>query len=486
MAQELDERGLTLLRKDLAKGVQTVMQSKKPGAISARKPQGRPIARQAAPSTARRPQPMVKSDHGQLKILDNLKERHYRYMHERIAERSTVLDDRIDEFAELVRTHYKLEDIGDPASTSDEDVIVVGRICCDGDTKLNEASVELETSRLMGAGARVALKFDPNVSSNGDSSMLPLYPGAIVALKGRNETGSWFQVSQILMLPLLPLDIDSNRQEHPISMAIAAGPFSGDDLQYTHFDTFLQTINGSAPNWILLIGPFVDVNNPRIREGDVDLAPNDLFRQRILSPLRTFLDAHPGTTALIVSSVRDLISHHAVYPQPPLQLPQSSRIVVLPNPCTFTIDHVRFSVTSVDVLFHLQRQLLRKKVIPTGTPPPIDQMSILGSCVLEQRSFYPLFPAEPELHADVNLDVSHSELLKLEDVAPDVLILPSNLGKFHKVVHGTTVINPAFASKGVHATLNISSARSSSGGVSDRSTVNLHSSVSMTAALDLS
>ena len=54
----------------------------------------------------------------------------------------------------------------------------------------------------------------------------------------------------------------------------------------------------------------------------------------------------------------------------------------------------------------------------------------LADC--RQSSFYPLFPTPKAYSADVNLDVSHSELLKLEE-APDVLVLPSALGKFHKV-----------------------------------------------------
>ena len=49
-----------------------------------------------------------------------------------------------------------------------------------------------------------------------------------------------------------------------------------------------------------------------------------------------------------------------------------------------------------------------------------------------QPSFYPLFPTPKPYSADINLDVSHSELLKLEE-PPDVLVLPSALGKFHKV-----------------------------------------------------
>lgn len=75
--------------------------------------------------------------------------------------------------------------------------------------------------------------------------------------------------------------------------------------------------------FVLQLGPFVDANHSSIKIGDVDLAPADLFKTRILGPLRAFLDDAPGTTVLIVPSVRDLISHHTVFPQPALPLPQS-------------------------------------------------------------------------------------------------------------------------------------------------------------------
>ena len=52
-------------------------------------------------------------------------------------------------------------------------------------------------------------------------------------------------------------------------------------------------------------------------------------------------------------------------------------------------------------------------------------------------SFYPLFPVPADLSADVNLDVSHSDGLRLdpgsEQHAPDVLLLPSKLKQFTKV-----------------------------------------------------
>lgn len=53
-------------------------------------------------------------------------------------------------------------------------------------------------------------------------------------------------------------------------------------------------------------------------------------------------------------------------------------------------------------------------------------------------SFYPLFPVPADLSTDVNLDVSHSEGLRIDqnidERAPDVLIVPSKFKQFTKVL----------------------------------------------------
>jgi DNA polymerase alpha subunit B len=52
-------------------------------------------------------------------------------------------------------------------------------------------------------------------------------------------------------------------------------------------------------------------------------------------------------------------------------------------------------------------------------------------------SFYPIFPTPQGLAHEVNMDVSHSDGLRLVDGdnpnPPDVLILPSKLKQFVKV-----------------------------------------------------
>jgi DNA polymerase alpha subunit B len=81
---------------------------------------------------------------------------------------------------------------------------VVGRIANDGDTKLGETSTLLESSRMMGMGARVLLEFDADLKircatrRGTGSTGIGLFPGMIAALKGKNGSGDSFVVSEIL------------------------------------------------------------------------------------------------------------------------------------------------------------------------------------------------------------------------------------------------------------------------------------------------
>lgn len=81
---------------------------------------------------------------------------------------------------------------------------VVGRIVASTEitgtsspSKLNEASIMLESSRMMGSGVRVPLRFNTPLKIHG-SNRVGFFPGAIVALRGRNGGGGWFLVSEVL------------------------------------------------------------------------------------------------------------------------------------------------------------------------------------------------------------------------------------------------------------------------------------------------
>ncbi|KAK0187998.1 DNA polymerase alpha subunit B [Armillaria mellea] len=393
------------------------------------------------------------------------KRRAYRYMYEKVSERSEVLDERIDEFAELIREHYKIPSSGfsDPAASTDEDVMVVGRIVQESEaepgTKLTESSLILETSRMLGSGSRIR---GGALGAGGIS----FFPGALVALKGKNGGGGSFLASEVLAFLS-----DPGVSESPFSMCIASGPYTSDsDLSFKPWRAYLPVLKSKKPTVVLLIGPFIDASHPLLKMGAIDTTPLKLFHAQFTKPLRSYLDSSPGSIAILVPSVRDLVSFHAVYPQSEFSSEVSngdSRIHLLPNPAQFSINNVKFAVTSVDVLFHLRKEELLKRgeeidsIVPSS-PEDTGTDSMANTCrhVLQQRSFYPLFPVPQELAHEVNLDVTHSQLLRLGElddgnVAPDVLIIPSRLKHFSKSLDATSTLNPSFLSKGTYAILQV-------------------------------
>ncbi|KAK7056975.1 DNA-directed DNA polymerase alpha subunit pol12 [Paramarasmius palmivorus] len=412
------------------------------------------------------------------------KKRGYRYMYEKPSERSEVLGDRIDEIGELVREHYGLSELGDPSAATDEDIFVVGRITHDVEAaessqKLTESTLTLESSRMLSAGARVTLRFDSNLKIRGGArgaGALSLFPGAIVCFKGRNGGGGWFLVNEILALPPTKGSSASPKAEpdasdSSFSMSICSGPYTPhSDLKYKPWQSLQRTLQTSKPSVILLTGPFVESSHPLIEAGDTDETPLGLFHRVFLDPLCLLLDTSPGSIAILVPSVQDIISSHAVFPQREFGLEVTRadpRIHLVPNPAKFSINGVTFASTSVDVLFHLRKEEIVKRGEEVDSVAPViaedtgsDSMANLCRNLLQQRSFYPIFPVPPEVSSEVNLDVTHSEGVKMvededNDYAPDVLILPSKFKQFTKHVHSTLVVNPSSATKAVYGTLHL-------------------------------
>ena len=106
--------------------------------------------------------------------------------------------------------------------TVKNDIIVIGRVVHDADTentalsRLTETSVALEASRVHG-GKRVALRFDSSVAIRGAPqgvNSVGLFPGSIVAFKGKNDGGGWFLVKEILSVSMYLLS-EKSRLTNP-------------------------------------------------------------------------------------------------------------------------------------------------------------------------------------------------------------------------------------------------------------------------------
>ncbi|GAA96342.1 uncharacterized protein L969DRAFT_95439 [Mixia osmundae IAM 14324] len=411
----------------------------------------------------------------------------YRYMYEKLLARSEVLDNQIDQCATLLCHEYSisLEDVGNPCVPCMDDIVCVGRVCLESDTaKLNDASIWFESSRLLSSGSRVPLKFEQDLKVRGGvpgENAVGFYPGLLLGLRGRNTGGGHFSVKEILLMPpvLSPMTAPAKLMEYqhgeqsmaglPMSIIVANGPYTLDgDLEYTPLEDLSQSIMKLKPHLVILLGPFIDGNHPLIRQGAMLEPPKQIFRNKVATRIQAMLDAVPALTILLVPSLRDLLNAHVAFPQSPYareaELGLSKRAKLLPNPTVFSVNEVTFGITSVDSLFHLRSSEHVQAATPVrdeaqamdAEPVANAKDALSRACrhILRQRTFYPLFPAPVlkgrpgEADEILNLDVTHQDLLQIGNDGVDVLILPSRLKAFAKIVDGVVTINPASLTKG--------------------------------------
>ncbi|GAA5936090.1 hypothetical protein JCM3775_003577 [Rhodotorula graminis] len=404
----------------------------------------------------------------------------YRIAFERAMERSEVLDTLIDEAAQTFKEYYGIEEFGDPSIQSQDDILVVGRLCPETDAaKMTETSTWLESSRMLGSGSRVLLKFEPDMKVRGAPSGgggMAMFPGCLVALKGTNGGGKLFAVKEVLMMPpidatytapteLLAMQYGAKAKQlngNPMSVIVASGPYTTEhDLEYEPLQALLGLVQEERPDVLILTGPFIDSAHPLIQRGDVDELPGQLFRTRISTRLSHLIANSPRTSVLLVPHGRDLTSTHVAFPQAPLAreaelaLPKGVRL--LPNPAMFSINEVVFGITSVDTLWSLKSQEFFRKcadaepVEEGSEPDPLAKDVMARTCrhLLRHRSFYPVFPSPPpsKMLDALNLDMTHYDLVKMGSSGPDIVIAPSIQKHFTRIVDSTILLNPSFLAK---------------------------------------
>ncbi|KAI9718076.1 MAG: hypothetical protein M1812_004334 [Candelaria pacifica] len=428
--------------------------------------------------------PMAPSANPRIKVTarTDLDKFSYRPMAMHLSEASEVLDDRIDEFMAIFQAHHVLDDaaFGNPSSQSTSEVIAVGRIASDSmEGRLNAASLVLETSRRMGAGLRVPLKV-------GGLPGFGFFPGQIVALRGVNASGEYFSVKEVLSLPLLPVAVsrpaeielhnerlregldEDESQARALNTFVCSGPYTTDgNLAFEALHALCARAVTTCADALILNGPFLDIEHPLLASGDFDLPTDDptdpetatlrsLFNTCVASPLRDLAQAVPSITVILIPSVRDAISRHVSWPQDRLSrkdlgLPKQARLVS--NPFTFALNEITIGASAHDVLYELRRE-----EVVGGNPTEPNILARLASYLIDQRHFLPLFPPtsqenlpktglENGLRVGAGLDTSYLRLGEWLNVRPDVLVTPSAMAPFAKVVEGVVVINPGSLSK---------------------------------------
>ncbi|KAK3402860.1 DNA polymerase alpha subunit B N-terminal-domain-containing protein [Sordaria brevicollis] len=413
----------------------------------------------------------------------------YKPLAMKLSETSEILDDRIDEFTVLVQEHHNLEEsaFGSAALQSTTEIVAVGRIASDSsEGKLNAASLVLETSRRTGGGFRVPL----NVSK---IRGYQFFPGQIVALRGTNTTGREFLISQVLRMPLMPnaastfetmaahrerlrggpdaMDTD-DENPMPLNIIFASGPYTADDnLDFEPLHTLINEAADTYADAVVLAGPFIDAEHPLIASGDFDLPEeavydpdsatmSTVFKYLISPALNRLVSANPHVTILLVPSVRDVIDKHVSWPQDAFsrkELGLHKSIKIIGNPMTLSLNETVVGISSQDALWELKHEEL-----VGGAVEDPNALSRAARYLIEQRHYFPLFPptdrtklpktgrqavGDGQAAPGAMLDVSYLKLGEMVNVRPDVLVVPSAMPPFAKVIESVLVINPGYLSQ---------------------------------------
>ncbi|KAI8956803.1 DNA polymerase alpha, subunit B [Daldinia sp. FL1419] len=420
-----------------------------------------------------------------LTAASDMKKLGYKTLAMKSSEASEILDDRIDEFLGLIRDHENIDEneFGSAASQSTTEIVAVGRIASDSsEGKLNAASLVLETSRRTGGGRRIPL----NLQKLNDCYQF--FPGQIVAFRGINSSGTEFVVKEVLQIPLLPSAastpagieahrerlrggpdvMESDDEPAPLNVIFGSGPYSADDnLDFEPLHALCSQAADTCADALILTGPFIDVDHPLIATGDFDL-PEDaaidpdaatmstVFKYMISPALNRLVASNPAITILLVPSVRDVIEKHVSWPQDPfprkeLGLPRTARIIG--NPMTLSLNEMVLGISSQDVFWGLQHEELVGSRAPDG-----HLFSRAPKYLIEQRHYFPIFPpidrqklpkvgTADGLQPGPVLDTSYLKLGEMMTVRPDIMIIPSALPPFARVVESVVVINPGHLSK---------------------------------------
>ncbi|XP_049817799.1 DNA polymerase alpha subunit B isoform X2 [Aethina tumida] len=311
-----------------------------------------------------------------------------------------------------------------------------GRIVSDSDGKINVQSTLLEGSQLVNFAHTVSLNLNkvPKYS---------LFPGQVVMVEGNNAHNGTFFADKIISDALPTLPLEPPNFYGTMQIMIASGPFTlPSNLSYEPLNDLLKYAAEYQPHLLILLGPFLDTDHEGILNGQLTDPFVSFFESLIENIAVTLQDV--DTQVVIVASSKDA-HHDPVYPTPPYCTRGAyEKIRFVPDPCMLDVNGLVIGATSADVLFDISNFELYQDRNPSG---PVDRLGRLASHLLQQQSFYPLYPPSKDMCIDHELLEQHGFI----EYIPHILILPSTLRYFIKNISGCLVINPERSTKGYGA-----------------------------------
>ena len=385
------------------------------------------------------------------------------YMMNTLMSRVQYLDERIRAMERVVDAQIQPRKTRSIAAACQDTAVFCGRIVCDTEGgRLNPQSVMLEGSIATSRGARVRL----DLQACGDYR---LFPGQVVAVVGKNPTGFCIVAQEIVpSMPFPDAVVKANRDAalskdaSSFDMVVAAGPFTPtDSLVYEPLKAIIEYCEREKPSSLVLVGPFVDQDHPSISDGMLDATFEDVFALKVVDEIEKLQEKVPTMKVAMMPSIRD-VHHDVAFPQRAFEMDDGCKTESLPNPATMRYRGTCIACSSVDWLMSCTKEEISKT-----SNKNVDRMSSLAAHVVQQQSYYPMFPTS----ANVCLDVSHPESFDMVGL-PEIVLTPSDLAPFAKQAtindlrvnlddesnpvkatgsHSVICVNPGRATKGATA-----------------------------------
>eukprot|EP00494_Astrolonche_serrata_P006844 UN06869 len=291
--------------------------------------------------------------------------------HELVSSQRSIIDDFGERFrknyflnnkeAEVLDSEDFFENLNKPNQT---DAFYVGRIVNENPEKrLTSSTIFLES---FDQSLNTIVKLD--LSKMNDFAT---FGGQVVVIKGINPDGKSIVVHEIFTNFASPKKkkalqnetIHKKRGGLELSVQLASGPFWCNDTfgwnEAVPFHDFLKKAAENKPDALILCGPFIDSKNKTLDE--LTRTFEEEFVQFCLSFHSELVKMKLiGLKVFFIPSVRDIF-HRPNFPQPPFKIPSfepPETWYFLSNPCNFTIENVRFGVSTMDSLLSLNRSEL--------------------------------------------------------------------------------------------------------------------------------
>lgn len=251
-------------------------------------------------------------------------------------------------------------------------------------------------------------------------SQQSFFPGQIIAFLADPFTKRQLTIRKLLDPIRIAPRLKTISTDGQIKLMIAAGPFMKPDQQdWTLFDKIVEEIKVNEATHVILMGPFVDMENKIIR-ASYDINWRTYFEKLVEGLVNHSCDVY------LVPSGRDVLPHYLsatyFYPSPALEfevkvkenIQPKCRIRSVTDPAQIDLNGLYLDVTSAEVLFHLNKS---SAFINKGGSTFTSMYRHLLT-----HGIYPVYPPPSDIAIDYPKLLKH---IQLDRLGPHILVLPS-------------------------------------------------------------